>query len=155
MEGLDASTCLVMSFATIVVLIGLGRIYFDNIQDFFLRRVIYAATRLVILIQNTGDGIYSLSWKMIRETLKEISKEYPQLRLEEIFEKLFVALNTHKDNVRFATNPALEERVIVQAIQIATVWKMSIRSELEKMDRMFNLKVDVKKFIQLIDEFEI
>lgn len=51
---LDASTYLVMSFVTIVVLLGLGRIYFDSIQDFFLRRILYAATRLVILIQNTG-----------------------------------------------------------------------------------------------------
>ena len=152
---LDASTCLVMSFVTIAVLFGLGRIYFDSIQDFFLRRILYAATRLVILIQNTGDGIYSLSWKMIRECLDDIGKDYQQLRLEEIFEKLFIALNRRKDGVQYTTNPALEERVIIQAIHIATVWKMSIRSELEKMERMFNLKVDVKKFIQLIDEFEI
>lgn len=152
---LDASTCLVMSFATIVVLVGLGRIYFDSIQDFFLRRIIYAATRLVILIQNTGDGIYALSWKMIRECLDEIANDYQQLKLEDIFDKLFIALNDRKGRVMFAASPALEERVIVQAIHIATVWKMSIRSELEKMERMLNLKVDVKKFIQLIDEFEI
>ena len=153
--GLDASTYLVMSFVTIVVLFGLVRIYFDSIQDFFLRRILYAATRLVILIQNTGDGIYSLSRKVIRECLDDIGKDYQQLRLEEIFEKLFIALNHRKDNVHYSANPALEERVIIQAIHITTVWKMSVRSELEKMERMFNLKVEVKKFIQLIDEFEI
>lgn len=92
---------------------------------------------------------------MIRECLDDIGKDYQQLRLEEIFEKLFIALNHRKDNVQHTAHPALEERVIIQAIHIATVWKMSIRSELEKMERMFNLKVDVKKFIQLIDEFEI
>lgn len=152
---LDASTCMVMGFVTIVVLIGLSRIYFDSIQDFFLRRIIYAATRLVILIQNTGDGLYSLSWKLIRECLDDIGKDYQQLKLEEIFEKLFMMLNQRKGNVHLSANPALEEKVIIQAIHIATVWKMSIRSELEKMERMFNLRVDVKKFIQLIDEFEI
>lgn len=153
--SLDLTSSLVIVAAVLVVVSGLSRIYFDNIQDFFLRRVVFAATRLVFLVQDTGDIIYTKGWSMICECLEEIPNQTEQMTIEEIFRRLFEELNLRKSRTHNADDPYLETQVVSRAMNIATLWLVSIRSEVEKTEKMGNLKIEVRSFVKMIKDLNL
>ena len=153
--SLDLTSFLVIGFATFVVSAGLGRIYFESIQDFFLRRIVFAATRLVFLVQDTGDEVYIRGWDLICKCLEEIENQTEPQTIEHIFHQLFVGLNQKKAGLRNSENPVTDEMIIQRAITIASVWRISIRSEVEKAEKISNLKIETQRFVKIIKELNI
>lgn len=153
--SLDLFSSIVIGLSVLVVLVGLGRIYFENIQDFFLRRIVFAATRLVFLVQDTGDDFYTQGWNLICECLEEISEHEQPMTIEDIFHHLFLGLNQKKKAVTYSVNPITDEVIVQRAINIASVWRISIRSEVEKAEKISNLKIEVSRFVNMIKELNI
>lgn len=153
--SLDLTSFLIIGSSALVVSVGLGRIYFENIQDFFLRRIVFAATRLVFLVQDTGDEIYTRGWGLICTCLEEFENQSDPEPIEHIFQQLFVKLNQKKLALQFSENPITDEMIIQRAINIAAVWRISIRSEVAKAEKISNLKIETRRFVKMIKELNI
>lgn len=153
--SLDLTSFLIIGFAALVVSLGLGRIYFESIQDFFLRRIVFAATRLVFLVQDTGDEIYTRGWALICTCLEEIENQSDPETIEGIFQQLFKGLNQKKLALQSSENPITDEMIIHRAINIASVWRISIRSEVAKAEKISNLKIEPNKFVKMIKDLNI
>lgn len=151
----DINHGLLMIVAVLVSLCALGRLYYENIQDFFLRKILVAATHLVILIQDTGDREYKLAWKVICDSLESIDPKLQPQRIDEIFSTLLSTLLAKANEIKNTDGATKELSIVNQAISITTVWRQSIRSEIDKAEKIGNLKIDVKRFVKIIKDMDL
>lgn len=147
----DTASTMIILITVLLTCVGLVIIYSDAIQSFFLRRVLYTTTRLIMYLQSSGDALYDLAWDKICECLDEVARDQNGrvMTIEEVFFSLFQRLDQHRRDQQYSSDNL---RVIHRAIEIASLWKTSLKTEIQRTKSIDQLRVSIGKFSKIIKE---
>lgn len=115
---------------TLVVFFVIFYLYSDKIENYVLRNVILAATRLVLVTQDTSDYIHQLAWKKIIELIEQMDANDKPMPVEKMFIILNEMLKTELEVLTGNENSRVEMRTIQKAISCVSVWRFVVYNEI-------------------------
>lgn len=115
---------------TMVIFLGIFYLYSDKLENYVLRNVILAATRLVLVTQDTSDFVHQLAWKKIIELIECMESNDKPIPVEKIFIILNEMLKTELEVVTGKDNARLEMRTVQKAISCVSVWRFVVYNEI-------------------------
>lgn len=132
---------------TLIILGGVFYHYIDRIENYVLRNVILAATRLVLVSQDTTDLLTQPAWRKIATFIGEMNSLDTPISVAVIFNNLILMLNNELKSLESSEESAIEIKVIQKAIHLATIWRFIVYNEIVNSKPV---RVAPRRFVDVI-----
>lgn len=143
----------VLNHTTITILItllivgGLFYHYSDRIENYVLRNVILAATRLVLVGQDTADFLSQPAWRMIAMQLGKMKYPHVSVPVNLIFDDLLNTLNIELSTLEESDHLMSEVKIVQKAIDLVSMWRFIVYNEIVNSKPV---KISPRKFMDVI-----